>query len=77
MRATGELLQRLVASAGVAPEVRIDGAAGLEIIELHDAIPCATAELQRDIGLLEQEFGVDDLGHCHRDCDSHSDGYRH
>jgi beta-galactosidase len=29
MRASGELLQRLVASAGVAPEVRIDGAPGL------------------------------------------------
>jgi beta-galactosidase len=28
MRATGELLQRLVASAGVVPEVRIDGAPG-------------------------------------------------
>ena len=29
MRANGELLQRLVASAGVVPEIRIDGAAGL------------------------------------------------
>jgi beta-galactosidase len=29
MRGSGELLQRLVASAGVAPEVRIDGAPGL------------------------------------------------
>jgi beta-galactosidase len=29
MRASGELLQRLVASAGVVPEIRIDGAAGL------------------------------------------------
>ena len=28
MRATGELLQRLIAFAGVAPEVRIDGAPG-------------------------------------------------
>src|SRR4029077_16373749 len=29
MRATGELLQRLIAFAGVTPEVRIDGAQGL------------------------------------------------
>ena len=29
MRANGELLQRLVASAGVVPEIRIDGAPGL------------------------------------------------
>ena len=29
MRSTGEMLQRLVALAGVAPEIRIDGAAGL------------------------------------------------
>jgi beta-galactosidase len=29
LRATGELLQRLVASAGVVPEIRIDGAPGL------------------------------------------------
>jgi beta-galactosidase len=29
MRASGELLQRLVASAGVVPEIRIDGGAGL------------------------------------------------
>ncbi|HTH03411.1 MAG TPA: beta-galactosidase [Vicinamibacterales bacterium] len=28
MRSTGELLQRLIASAGVAPEIRIDGGAG-------------------------------------------------
>ena len=29
MRASGELLQRLIASAGVVPDIRIDGAAGL------------------------------------------------
>jgi beta-galactosidase GanA len=41
MRATGELLQRLVASAGVVPEIRIDGAAGLveaRLLESSDAI---------------------------------------
>ena len=41
LRATGELLQRLVASAGVAPEVRIDGAAGLveaRFLESSDAL---------------------------------------
>jgi len=27
----------------------------LKIIELNDAIPCATAELQRDIGLQSRE----------------------
>jgi hypothetical protein len=41
MRATGEFLQRLIASAGVAPEVRIDGAAGrveARFLESSDAI---------------------------------------
>jgi beta-galactosidase len=41
MRATGELLQRLVASAGVVPEIRIDGAAGLveaRLLESSDAV---------------------------------------
>jgi beta-galactosidase len=41
MRATGELLQRLVASAGVAPEIRIDGGAGrveARFLESSDAI---------------------------------------
>lgn len=41
MRATGELLQRLVALAGVAPEIRIDGAPGLveaRFLESSDAI---------------------------------------
>jgi len=41
MRATGELLQRLVASAGIAPEIRIDGAPGLveaRVLESSNAI---------------------------------------
>ena len=41
MRATGELLQRLVALGGVAPEIRIDGAPGLvesRFLESSDAI---------------------------------------
>ena len=41
MRATGEFLQRLVAGAGVTPEIRIDGAAGrveARFLESSDAI---------------------------------------
>ena len=41
MRATGELLQRLVASAGITPEIRIDGAPGLveaRVLESSNAI---------------------------------------
>ena len=41
MRSTGEFLQRLVASAGVSPEIRIDGAAGrveARFLESSDAI---------------------------------------
>jgi beta-galactosidase GanA len=41
MRPTGEFLQRLIASAGVTPEIRIDGAPGLveaRFLESSDAI---------------------------------------
>jgi beta-galactosidase len=41
MRPTGEFLQRLIASAGVSPEIRIDGAPGLveaRFLESSDAI---------------------------------------
>jgi hypothetical protein len=41
MRGTGEFLQRLLASAGIAPDIRIDGAPGLveaRFLESSDAI---------------------------------------
>ncbi|MBW8863101.1 MAG: hypothetical protein JF601_12165 [Acidobacteria bacterium] len=41
MRSTGELLQRLIASAGIAPEIRIEGGAGrveARFLESSDAI---------------------------------------
>ena len=51
MRATGELLQRLVAAAGVVPEIRIDGAAGLveaRFLESLDAIVLIAINHARD-----------------------------